>query len=73
VPIVGTWAKLELAVTLDSVPRRIDLFVNGQSVVSQPTQIGLEPKPVGVNAGIAYSDPTPELVVDIDDVTVHVE
>jgi len=36
-------------------------------------EFGLEPKVIDANAGIGYSDPSPDLQVDIDDAALYVE
>ncbi len=73
VPLAGRWTRIALRLVLDVSPRRIELRANGDLVFSTPTQTDLEPKVIDANAGIGYSDPSPDLQVDIDDAALYVE
>lgn len=70
----GTWGRAELSLDFTTQPATIGLALNGASVLSRGSQLGLAPTDeVRVGVGVTYTDPSPAFEMGTDDVVVTLE
>jgi len=73
-PVPGEWIRAELAVSWNEKPARISLKLDGKEVMSQPSATDLPQGVVpAIIAGAGWSERSPALQIDVDDVLVEME